>query len=74
MEVRITADLESKLARLAEERGQKPEVLVEEALRRFVDYDEWFGRKVEEGLAAANRREWIDHEDIVKLIHRRYPG
>jgi len=34
-----------------------------------VDYDAWFGRQVDEGLAAADRGELIDHEEIVKLIH-----
>jgi predicted transcriptional regulator len=74
MEVRITPDLESKLARLAAERGQNTEALIEEALRKFVDYDEWFAQRVDEGLAAADRGELIDHEEIVKLIQRRYPG
>jgi predicted transcriptional regulator len=47
---------------------------VQEAIEKFVDYDEWFLREVEKGLSAANRGELIDHEDIGKLINRRYPG
>ncbi|MGD0599918.1 MAG: hypothetical protein ABR988_08850 [Terriglobales bacterium] len=74
MEVRITPDLEAKLARLATERGQDTQALVQEAIEKFVDYDEWFLREVEKGLSAANRGELIDHEDIGKLINRRYPG
>jgi len=74
MEVRITPDLEAKLARLATERGQGTQALVQEAIEKFVDYDEWFLREVEKGLSAANRGELIDHEDIGKLINRRYPG
>lgn len=74
MEVRIKPDLESKLEQLAAERGQNTDVLVEEALLKFVEYDEWFRGQVDEGLAAAERGELIDHEDVVKLIHRRYPG
>src|SRR5271167_974806 len=74
MEVRITPDLEAKLARLANERGRDTQALVQEAIERFVDYDEWFLREVEKGLAAADRGELIDHEDIGKLINRRYPG
>ena len=74
MDVRITPDLEAKLARLATERGQDTQALVQEAIERFVDYDEWFLREVENGLAAADRGELIDHEDIGKLIDRRYPG
>ena len=74
MEVRITPDLEAKLARLATERGRDTQALVQEAIERFVDYDEWFLREVEKGLDAADRGELIDHEDIGKLINRRYPG
>lgn len=66
MEIQLTPDLEAKLARLAAKRGSDAQ--------RFVDYDEWFLREVEKGLAAADRGEFIDHEDIRKLIDRRYPG
>jgi predicted transcriptional regulator len=74
MEVRITPDLEAKLARLAHERGRDTQALVQEAIEKFVDYDEWFLREVEKGLSAADRGELIDHEDIGKLINRRYSG
>ncbi len=74
MEVRITPDLEAKLARLANERGRDTQALVQEAIEKFVDYDEWFLREVEKGLSAADRGELINHEDIGKLINRRYPG
>lgn len=74
MEVRITPDLEANLARLAHERGRDTQALVQEAIEKFVDYDEWFLREVEKGLSAADRGELIDHEDIGKLINRRYPG
>jgi len=74
MEVRFTADLQAKLARLATEQGRDSEALVLEAVERLVDYDEWFIREVERGLAAAGRHEFIEHEDTGKLINNRYPG
>lgn len=74
MEVKISPDLQAKLARLASERGQDTQSLVQEAIEKLVDYDEWFLREVESGLAAADRGELIDHEDVGKLINRRYPG
>jgi len=74
MEVTLTPDLEAKLTRLANEQGRKVEALVLEAAERMVDYDEWFIGEVEKGLAAADRGEFIEHEDIGKLINRRYPG
>jgi predicted transcriptional regulator len=74
MEVNLTPDLQAKLSRLAAERGRDAQALVQEAIERFVDYDEWFLREVEKGLAAADRDELIEHEDIGKLIDSRYPG
>lgn len=74
MEVDFTPDLEAKLDRLAAEQGRDRKVLVREAVERLVNYDEWFIREVEKGLAAADRGEFIEHEAIVKLIDRRYPG
>ncbi len=74
MEVSFTPELQAKLARLAAEQGRDSAALVREAVERFVDYDEWFIREVEKGLAAADRGEWVEHEEIGKLIDRRYPG
>jgi len=74
MEVNIGRDLEAKLARLAAERGQNTEAVVREAILKLLDYDEWFVREVDRGLAAADRGEFVEHEDIRKLIDRRYPG
>jgi predicted transcriptional regulator len=74
MEVRLNPELEGKLTRLATQQGRDTESLVVEAVERMVNYDEWFIREVEKGLAAADRGEFIDHEDIRKLIDRRYPG
>jgi predicted transcriptional regulator len=74
MEVNLAPDLQAKLSRLAAERGSDAQALVQEAVERFVDYDEWFLREVEKGLAAAERGELVEHEDIGKLIHHRYPG
>jgi len=74
MEVRLNPDLEGKLTRLATQQGRDTESLVVEAVERMVNYDEWFIREVEKGLAASDRGEFIDHEDIRKLIDRRYPS
>ena len=74
MEVDLAPDLEAKLTRLAAEQGRDTRALVREAVERLVNYDEWFVREVERGLAAADRGELIDHEEIGKLIAERYPG
>ncbi len=74
MEVNLSTDLASKLSRMAAERGRSAEALVEEAVEQFVDYDEWFAGEVEEGLAAADRGEFVEHGHVRKLIDSRYPG
>jgi len=74
MEVNLNPDLQNKLARLAAERGRETQELVQEAIERFVNFDDWFIREVEMGLAAADRGEFIEHADIGELIKRRYPG
>ncbi len=74
MEVRLKPDLEAKLSRLASEQGRDRESLVVEAVERMVNYDEWFIHEVEKGLAAADRGEFVEDEEIRKLIDRRYPG
>jgi predicted transcriptional regulator len=74
MEVNLSPDLQARLTRLAADRGSDADTLVQEAVERFVDYDEWFLREVRKGLAAADRGELIDHEDIGKLIDSRYRG
>jgi predicted transcriptional regulator len=74
MEVHLSPDLQAKLTRLATQQGRDSESLVVEAVERMVNYDEWFLQEVQKGLAAADRGELIDHEDIRKLIDSRYPG
>ena len=74
MEVDLTPDLQAKLTRLAAEQGRDTKTLVREAVERLVDYDEWFTREVEKGLAAADRGEFVEHEEIGKLIDKRYPA
>ncbi|HXY23317.1 MAG TPA: hypothetical protein VEI73_01605 [Candidatus Acidoferrum sp.] len=74
MEVRLDPRLEEKLARVAAEQGRDRESLIVEAVERLIDYDEWFVREVEKGLAEADRGELLEHEDVRKLIDRRYPG
>ncbi|MBI4480912.1 MAG: hypothetical protein HY651_12905 [Acidobacteria bacterium] len=74
MDVPLTPELQAKLFRLAAEQGRDTETLAREAIERFVDYDQWFIREVEEGLAAADRGELLEHDQIRRLIDRRYPG
>jgi predicted transcriptional regulator len=74
MEIPLTPALQAKLSRLAMQQGRPTEALVVEAVERLVNYDEWFLREVQKGLAAADRGEFIDHSEVRKLSNERYPG
>ena len=74
MEIPLSPDLQTKLSRLAAQQGRATEALVVEAVERLVKHDEWFLREVEKGIAAADRGEFIEHEDVEKLLRKRYPG
>ncbi len=64
MEVPLSPNVQSRLARLAAERGRDAEALAREAIERFVDYDEWFVKEVEKGLAQIARAEVLTHEEV----------
>jgi predicted transcriptional regulator len=74
MDVPLNPELQAKLRRLAEQRGRASTALIVEAVERMVNYDEWFLREVDKGLAAADRGELVDHADVRKMIDERYPG
>jgi len=74
MDVPLNPDLQAKLSRLAAQQGRASEALVIEAVERLVNYDEWFLREVDKGLAEADRGEFVEHSDVRKLIDERYPG
>ena len=74
MEVQFTPDQQDKLSRMAAAQGCATEALVKEAVSRLLNYDEWFLCEVEKGLAAADRGEFVDHNDVRKMIEARYPA
>ncbi len=74
MEVQFTPDQQAKLSRLATAQGRAAEALVQEAVERLFGYDEWFSHEVDKGLAAAEKGEFVEHEDVRRIIETRYPG
>jgi len=71
MEVNLSPDLQAKLARIADQRGCDAEALAREAIERLVDYDEWFIREVERGLAQIERGEVLTHEGVGARLDKR---
>lgn len=74
IDVPLNPDLQAKLRRLAEQQGRASTALIVEAVERMVNYDEWFLREVDKGLAAAESGQLVDHADVRKMIDERYPS
>jgi predicted transcriptional regulator len=71
MEVVLSPDLQAKLTRMAHERGTNAQALAREAIERLVDYDEWFVREVETGLAQIERGETLTHDEVGARLEKR---
>ena len=55
---------ESTLTVAADRRGVPAETLVCEAIERAVDYDDWFIREVEKGLAQIDGGQMLSHDAV----------
>ncbi len=74
MEVTLSPDLQAKLARVAHDRGTDAQALAREAIERLVDYDDWFVREVEKGLAQIDRGQTLSHEEVGARLEARTKG
>ncbi len=70
MEIHFSADKEAKLRDFAIRNGKDAAQVIEEAVDRMLDFDGAFIEAVEEGRAAANRGELLDHAEVVERIER----
>ena len=70
MEVNLTPELQAKLDEVAAQQGPDAQSLVQEAVQRLVDYDQWFVREVEKGLAQIERGEVLEHEEVGARLER----
>ena len=64
MELKLTSELQAKLDEVAAQQGRDAQSLVQEAVQRLVDYDQWFVREVEKGLAQIERGDVLEHEEV----------
>jgi predicted transcriptional regulator len=64
MELKLTPELQAKLDEVAAQQGRDAQSLVQDAVERLVDYDQWFVREVEKGLAQIERGEVLEHEEV----------
>ena len=64
MEVHFTAEQEARLAEIATTAGTDPERLVKDAALRLLQEDSRFRAAVREGIAQADRGEFVDEEEM----------
>lgn len=64
MELHLSQELEGKLTAAATRRGVSVEALAHETLERALDYDDWFIREVETGLAQVAAGQTLSHEAV----------
>lgn len=70
MEVHFTPDTQTQLQQLAASEGKDAAQLVQETVTRMLQRRAQFLEGVEQGIAAADRGELIDHDEVVKRIDR----
>jgi len=68
MEVRLQPEKEAQLAQIAAQRGLKTDELAEQVLSRYLEDDKRFIEAVNIGIAAADRGEFVEHEEVGRRI------
>jgi predicted transcriptional regulator len=64
MELHFTPEQQARLAQIATKAGTAPERLVTNVVTRYLDEEARFLAAVEKGLAAAERGEFIEEEEM----------
>ena len=64
MEVHFSSDVESKLSRLASQQGLESETLVQQAVERMVNDDEWFRAESKTGLSQVEEGRTLSHAEV----------
>jgi predicted transcriptional regulator len=72
MEVQLTPEQERRLEQIAVKAGTNPERLVKDVLVRYLDDEARFLAAVEKGIAAAERGEFIEEEEMDARIERMF--
>jgi predicted transcriptional regulator len=68
MELRLQPEKEAQLAQIAAQKGLDPDELARQVLSRYLEDDTHFIEAVNIGLAAAERGEFVEHEEVGKKL------
>jgi predicted transcriptional regulator len=72
MEVHFTPELEARLTQKATQAGTDPERLLKDLLVRYLDDEARFLAAVEKGIAAAERGEFIEEQEMDARLERMF--
>jgi predicted transcriptional regulator len=70
MEVHFAPDTEAQLKQFAASKGKDAAQVVEETVARMLERQARFIEGVNQGIAAADRGDLIDHDEVVNRIDR----
>jgi len=70
MEVHFTPEQEAQLSQIANHNGTAPEQLVKDAVNRMLENQARFIAGVQNGIAAADRGDLIEHDEVKNRINR----
>ena len=62
---RTDSDKLARVDRLAEAMDRSRSWLINDALERYLDYEEWFRNAVAEGIADLDKGQAVAHEDVI---------
>ena len=74
MKLTLSQELLIKLSTLAAQRQCTEEAIVTEAVEQHLglyeaSYEEWFLAQVRDGIADADRGEFIEHEEVRRMVN-----
>ncbi|MFA5653793.1 MAG: CopG family ribbon-helix-helix protein [Desulfomonilia bacterium] len=68
--VRIDNDMLSRVDGLAKSLSPSRSWVINQAISRFLDYEEWFVKEVKDGLEEVERGEIAAHDEVVKNFRK----
>ena len=66
----ISEDLARRLERVSSRSGKSRRALLNSALKNQLDYEEWFLKAVDEGIASADRGELLSTAEVVAALKK----
>ena len=68
LSIRLEPDLNAQVTAIAEALDRPKSWIVEQALKDYVAVQQWQLAAIDEGIAAANAGDLVDHEDVVAWV------